>query len=117
MTAHPDDVKTPSAGQSPCLSIQELIDFCVGKLNPDQIERVFAHLERCAQCNDGIRRLDALAVPFLTRIRDQGDAAEPAFLREPEYFEAVRRIQTLVEPIVPPCASHEPPAGASPERL
>ena len=43
----------------PCPSKDELADFLLGKLDPQQIEILESHLANCLSCDDTIRNLHA----------------------------------------------------------
>lgn len=85
-----------------CPTPLKLIDFCVGKLDEGEIDRVFEHLEHCPQCAVFVEKLDTFPIPFLTKIQSMPLTPFRSYLLEPEFSDTLKKLEEILR--------NEPPA-------
>ena len=85
-----------------CPSPQQLIDFCIGKLAEEDIDRVTNHLDLCPLCLEIVEALEKVPIPFVRYHLSAPDPQRQNVALDPQYQHLLGLLKRLNdEPATP----------------
>lgn len=80
---------------SGCPSSQQLIDFCIGKLSELEIDAVTGHLDSCTLCQETVKALEKIPIPFVEYYLAKSDTKVPGIGTEPQVRNLISKLKDL----------------------
>ena len=80
-----------------CIASPELSEFVQGKLDPQRLDAIAAHLDACGKCQDTVIALAERSDTFVEGLRASKQSAEAPFQREIALVAGLRRIASIAK--------------------